>query len=95
MSYQNDIERLTDINIQKVLNDSIEEIIYKLTGLNVSSKIYQESLVENPFERNFIIEINNNGKSFITKINIEDIPDGYKIHYFINKIKEQHPQLFI
>ena len=95
MTYQNVLERLTDINIQKVLNDSIEEVIYKLTGLNVSSKIYQDSNIINPFERNFTIEINNNGKYFITKINIEDIPEGHKIPYFINKIKEQHPQLFI
>jgi regulator of sigma E protease len=72
-----------------------QEIMYKLTGSKISSKIYQEFNVMNPFERKIIIEINNNRKSFITKINIEDIPDGYKIHYFINKIKEQHPQLFI
>jgi hypothetical protein len=79
----------------ELINDGIKKIIYERTGLKVFSGIYQEPLDKDPFSQNIIIELNNEGMSFITKINAKDIPRDSKLSYFINKIKEQHPQLFI
>jgi hypothetical protein len=95
MLYQTTFEFFANIPSLKLINDGIEKIIYKQTGLEVFSNFHQEAPHEDPFIQNIIIELNSEHKIFITKIDVKDIPRDFKLSYFINKIKEQNPQMFI
>ena len=93
--YQTSFEVISSMPYLKLINEGIEKIIYEQTGIKVFSNIYQEAPDKDPFSQNIIIELSSEGMSFITKINANDIPRNFKLPYFINKVKEQHPQLFI
>jgi hypothetical protein len=68
MPYQTSYEVISSMPSLKLINDGIEKIIYERTGLKVFSGIYQEPLDKDPFSQNIIIELNNEGMSFITNI---------------------------
>jgi hypothetical protein len=95
MLYQTSFEVISSMPSLKLINDGIEKIIYEQTGLKVFSNIHQEAPDKDPFSENIIIELSNEGMIFITKINAKDIPRAFKLPYFINKVKEEHPQMFI
>ena len=95
MPYQTSFEVISSMPSLKLINEGIEKTIYKQTGMKVFSIIYREAPDKDPFSENIIIELSNEGMIFITKINAKDIPRAFKLPYFINKVKEQHPQLFI
>jgi hypothetical protein len=79
----------------KILNDGIEKTIYQETGLEVQVEIVEESFLKDPYNKYMRIQIKKDNILFISKIDVMEIPDNFQLSFFINKIKEEHPQMFV
>ena len=93
--YRNSHEVIKDIPNISLFHEAIGKYIYQQTGKKIKCYIMAEALVEDPFADSILIEIELGTKYFVTKIQSKDVPKDSRLSFFINKIKEQYPQLFI